>query len=120
MALISAFTLIRAISLFHITAAYFFLASPATITDQNVVFIIGASMRLPQPTALSKAGDSNAFIAVLLAFFGVADLVAASLSDLVALEYWLSNVPVYNSLRDERHTIARKILEHRKEEEKEE
>lgn len=46
MGLISAFTLIRAVSLFHITAAYFFLTSPKVIADQNVVFILGESMRL--------------------------------------------------------------------------
>ena len=46
MGLISAFTLIRTISLFHITAAYFFLAAPETIVDQNVVFILGESVRL--------------------------------------------------------------------------
>lgn len=31
---------------------------------------------------------------MVLAFLGVADLTAASLTELVALEYWLSNVPV--------------------------
>lgn len=46
MAIISAFTLIRAISLFHITAAYLFLTAPKVIADQNVVFILGESMRL--------------------------------------------------------------------------
>jgi hypothetical protein len=30
----------------------------------------------------------------LLVFIGIADLTAASLQDEVALEYWLSNVPV--------------------------
>lgn len=46
MALISAFTIIRAISLFHLTAAYFFLAAPKVLSDQNVVFILGESMRI--------------------------------------------------------------------------
>ena len=46
MALISSFTLVRTISLFHLTAAYFFLTAPRMITDQNVVFILGESMRL--------------------------------------------------------------------------
>lgn len=46
MAIISSFTLIRTISLFHLTAAYFFLTAPRTIADQNVVFIIGESIRL--------------------------------------------------------------------------
>jgi hypothetical protein len=46
MAIISAFTIIRALSLFHITAAYLFLTAPSIIADQNVVFILGESMRL--------------------------------------------------------------------------
>lgn len=46
MGLISAFTLIRAVSLFHITAAYFFLTAPKILSDQNVVFILGESMRI--------------------------------------------------------------------------
>lgn len=31
---------------------------------------------------------------MLLAFAGIADLTAASMNEMVALEYWLSNVPV--------------------------
>lgn len=46
MAILSAFTLIRSISLFHITVAYLFLTAPRIIADQNVVFILGESMRL--------------------------------------------------------------------------
>jgi len=46
MPLISGFTIIRALSLFHITAAYFFLTAPRMLTDQNVVFILGESVRL--------------------------------------------------------------------------
>jgi hypothetical protein len=46
MAVFSAFTIIRSISLFHLTLAYFFLVSPKTIADQNVVFLFGESMRL--------------------------------------------------------------------------
>jgi hypothetical protein len=46
MALISAFTIIRAISLFHLTAAYFFLTNPRILSDQNIVFILGESIRV--------------------------------------------------------------------------
>jgi len=46
MGLITAYTLIRAVSLGHLTAAYFFLTAPKRITDQNVVFMLGESMRL--------------------------------------------------------------------------
>ncbi|KAK4615600.1 hypothetical protein CLAFUW4_09771 [Fulvia fulva] len=94
MAIISGFTLIRAISLFHITAAYFFLTAPKTIADQNAIFILGESMRLPHATSLDKPNDASAFIGVLLAFLGIVDLTAASMEEGIALHYWLSNVPV--------------------------
>ena len=46
MTLISFPTLIRALSVFHITLAYFFLASPKTVAEQSMVFILGESMHL--------------------------------------------------------------------------
>lgn len=46
MALISAANMLRSISLFHLTIAYFLLVSPAVIADQNLVFILGEAMDL--------------------------------------------------------------------------
>lgn len=46
MALFSVFTIIRAISLFHITLAYFFLTAPRMIADQNMVYVLGEALRL--------------------------------------------------------------------------
>lgn len=46
MGAISPYTIIRSISLFHLTAAWFFLANPRKIVDQNAVFMLGESMRL--------------------------------------------------------------------------
>ena len=43
---------------------------------------------------MDKSSEASAFIAVLLTFFGLSDLTAASLDALPALEYWLANVPV--------------------------
>lgn len=57
MAIISAFTLVRAISLFHITAAYFFVVAPKIIADQNVVFILGESMKLVGIHTLDSYGN---------------------------------------------------------------
>lgn len=46
MALISAKTVISSLALFHITLAFFFLTSPATIADQSLVFVLGEAMGL--------------------------------------------------------------------------
>ncbi|GAB7333853.1 hypothetical protein MBLNU13_g05977t1 [Cladosporium sp. NU13] len=94
MGLIGPYTLIRAISVFHITVAWFFLTAPRRVVDQNVVFMLGESMRLPHIATMDKSSEASAFIAVLLTFFGLSDLTAASLDALPALEYWLANVPV--------------------------
>jgi hypothetical protein len=44
MALISAFTVIKAVSLLHITLAYYFLVNPGLIADQNFVWLLGNAM----------------------------------------------------------------------------
>lgn len=46
MAIVSAFTMIRSLSLFHITLAFFFLTAPRMIADQNLVYILGESMKV--------------------------------------------------------------------------
>ncbi|KAK4561161.1 hypothetical protein LTR86_005116 [Recurvomyces mirabilis] len=94
MAIISAYTIIRAISLFHITAAYFFLVSPKTIVDQNVVFMLGESMKLPHIETMDKPSEASALIALILVLLGVSDLTAANMNEEVAMQYWLANVPV--------------------------
>ena len=89
MGFLSPYTLIRTVSIFHLSAAYFFLASPRKLVDQNVVFMLGESMRLvrqdqlqetkcrtnqtPQPhiTTMDTPSEASAFIAVLLVFLGV-------------------------------------------------
>ena len=44
MALITGVTLIRSISVFHLTIAYYLLTAPYQLADQNLVFIFGESM----------------------------------------------------------------------------
>ncbi|KAM3414937.1 hypothetical protein BST61_g10077 [Cercospora zeina] len=94
MGLFSPYTLIRTVSLFHLTAAYFFLTAPRILADQNVVFILGESMRIDHAASLNKPSEATAFVAVLLALLGIADITAANMNENAALEYWLSNVPV--------------------------
>ncbi|KAK5137680.1 hypothetical protein LTR08_007975 [Meristemomyces frigidus] len=94
MAIFSTFTVIRAISLFHITAAFLFLTAPKRIADQNVVFMLGESMRLNHVASMDKPSEASAFIAVVLAFLGVSDLTAASMDEEISIPYWLAVVPV--------------------------
>lgn len=44
MGVVSGSNLIRFLSVFHITLAYYLLTSPSTIVDQGLVFILGAAM----------------------------------------------------------------------------
>ncbi|EGP85681.1 unnamed protein product [Zymoseptoria tritici ST99CH_1A5] len=92
MGILSAFTLIRTVSLFHITAAYFLLTAPKILSDQNVVYMLGEAMRISHATTLDKPSEASAFAGILLALLGISDLAAASMNELIALEYWLYNV----------------------------
>jgi hypothetical protein len=50
MALISAFTVIRTLSVFHITLAFYFLTNPRALADQNIVYLLGEAMELVNTT----------------------------------------------------------------------
>jgi hypothetical protein len=43
---------------------------------------------------MDKPSETSAFLAVILALLGVSDLTAANMTDGIALQYWLTNVPV--------------------------
>lgn len=107
MAIISAMSIIRSLSIFHLTAAYFLLTAPATIADQNLVFILGAAMDLvssspssfppplpfspfrglpnltnpylkPSPiSAFTAPSPATALLGAVLALSAIADLTAA-------------------------------------------
>lgn len=117
MAIVSAYTIIRTLSLFHITLAALILKDPKLVADQNIVFLLGQSMQLvsariqgpitsariqqqhtdslqPTPREFSKPSATTAFIAVLLAFLGLSDLTSLSLSDELAESYWGTQTPV--------------------------
>lgn len=46
MALVSAYTIIRALALFHVTLAVFMLRNPRMVAEQNIVFVLGEAMQL--------------------------------------------------------------------------
>jgi hypothetical protein len=89
MALISAKTILTSICLFHLTLAYFFLTNPAAIADQAVVSLLGESMGLPHSRSFEQQSPALALLGVVLALFGLTDLVTLSLPDEIGLlHYW--------------------------------
>ncbi|KAL1304877.1 hypothetical protein AAFC00_003800 [Neodothiora populina] len=94
MGVFSAFSVIRALSLFHITVAYFMFVSPKTVAEQNIVVIFGGAMQIPPTGAFNKPTEATALCALVLIFLSVSDLLAASLPTRSALEYWTTVTPV--------------------------
>ncbi|KAL8366720.1 hypothetical protein RB595_010533 [Gaeumannomyces hyphopodioides] len=89
MALISANTIITSLSLFHITLGYFFLTSPVTVADQSLVFVMGEAMGMPYARSFDAQSPALAFLAVVLAFIGFADLASLSMPEEVAMvHHW--------------------------------
>lgn len=58
MAIISALTIIRSLSVSQLVIAYYLLISPSTISDQNLVFILGAAMDLVGPSSGNERNKS--------------------------------------------------------------
>ncbi|EHA56098.1 hypothetical protein MCOR27_007622 [Pyricularia oryzae] len=99
MALISAKTIITSLSLFHITLGYFFLTSPITVADQALVWVLGEAMGMPFARAFDSQSPSLAFLAVMLAFVGITDLVTLSLPDEICLvHHWGTQAPLRMSV----------------------
>ena len=52
----------------------------------------------PQATSFNRTTPSTAFLAVILAFSAISDLTSAAMTEHVAAEYWLTQVPIRLSL----------------------
>ncbi|KAH6675260.1 increased loss of mitochondrial DNA protein 1 [Plectosphaerella plurivora] len=95
MALISASTIISSISLFHLTIAFFFLTNPGTIADQALVWVLGSSMGMPHGRTFETQSGPLAFLAFVLAFLGVTDLMSLSMPEEISLLYhWGTQAPL--------------------------
>lgn len=90
MPIISGFTLIRTLSILHLTLAFYFLASPRTLSDQNLVFILGEAMGLPHTRELDTPSAPASLLAMMLALLGLSDMVAVSLPEEVSRYFWAS------------------------------
>ncbi|KAF2757035.1 hypothetical protein EJ05DRAFT_52727 [Pseudovirgaria hyperparasitica] len=94
MAIFTSSTIIRLTSILHLTIAYYLLVSPKTVADQNFVYMLGEAMGIPQVTAFNKASPVTALLAVLFAFLGLSDFVAASINEEASVAYWSAQTPV--------------------------
>lgn len=95
MAIFSGSSLIRTLSLFHLTLSYYLLTAPSTLSDQNLVFMLGAAMDMPQPPpSLSIASSSTSLAGILLALLALSDFTNSNLPEEVASYLWSSQAPV--------------------------
>ncbi|KAH6623763.1 increased loss of mitochondrial DNA protein 1 [Chaetomium tenue] len=95
MALISAKTILTSLCFFHITLGFFFLTNPNTVADQPMVQLLGESMGLPDSRSFETPSPALGFLAVILAFLGITDLVTLSLPDEICLvHYWGMQAPL--------------------------
>jgi len=95
MAILSAFTLIRLISVFHLTIAYYLLSSPITLSSQNVVVVLGGAMQLPLTDPFPKSSTPlSAIGAIAFALLGIIDFTSAGMNEQIAYHYWASQGPV--------------------------
>ncbi|KAI1173657.1 increased loss of mitochondrial DNA protein 1 [Nemania sp. FL0916] len=94
MALISAATILTSLCLFHITLAYFFYTNPHTIADQALVWVLGEAMGMPPTQYFSTPSPTSSFLAVILFFVGLSDLLTLSMPEEIWLvHYWGSQAP---------------------------
>lgn len=82
MAIFSTFTLIRGLSLLHLSVAYFLLTNPRVIAEQSLVVLLGEAMEIVRPL-------SSLFLLLLSS----SDLLATTLPTRSALEYYSAIVP---------------------------
>ncbi|KAI0399184.1 increased loss of mitochondrial DNA protein 1 [Xylaria palmicola] len=94
MALISASTILTSLCLFHVTLAYFFYTSPHTIADQAFVWVLGEAVGMPQTQYFSTPSPTSSFLAVVLFFVGLSDLMTLSMPEEIWLiHYWGAQAP---------------------------
>ncbi|KAI1110524.1 increased loss of mitochondrial DNA protein 1 [Nemania sp. NC0429] len=94
MALISSSTILTSLCLFHITLAYFFYTNPHAIADQALVWVLGEATGMPQTQYFSTPSPTSSFLAVVLFFVGLSDLMTLSMPEEIWLiHYWAAQAP---------------------------
>ena len=95
MAILSAQLLLRAITLFHFTLSYYLFTSPSTIASQNLVYVLGAAMDIPEPpVSLSTPSPASTLAALFLALLALSDMTSSGLPEEVGSHYWSNQAPI--------------------------
>ena len=95
MALFSCSNLLRILSIFHLTLAYYLFTAPILLTEQNLVLILGAAMDFPRPSeALSVPNSATGLAALFLITISVMDLTAPSVENEIGSAYWSTQAPL--------------------------
>lgn len=99
MALISARTIITSIALFHITLGFFFITSPVTVADQDLVWALGEATGMPHSRNFETQSPALAFLGVVLATIGISELCTLSLPEEICLvHFWGTQAPLRFSI----------------------
>ena len=95
MAILSAQSLLRILPVFHFTFSYYLFTSPSTIASQNLVYVLGAAMDIPEPPiSLSTPSPASTLAALFLALLSLSDFTSSGLPEEVGSHYWGNQAPV--------------------------
>lgn len=95
MAILSAQSLLRILTAFHFTVSYYLFTSPSTIASQNLVYVLGAAMDIPEPPiSLTTPSPASTLAALFLALLALSDVTSSGLPEEVGSHYWSNQAPV--------------------------
>lgn len=95
MAIISSSNLIRSLSLYHLTLAFYLISAPWLLTNQSLVQVLSASMQLDAADyAFSSTSATSSLAGIFLAFIALTDFTAVSLPEDIYNIYWATQAPV--------------------------
>lgn len=94
MAVLSSTTLLRTLSLFHLTLAYYLITAPSILVQQNLVVVLGAAMDLPLPSpSLSVPSSATALAGAFIALLAISDFTASGMPEEISSMFWSSQAP---------------------------
>lgn len=96
MAIISSTLVLRTNALLHLYASWLLITHPSVLPTQNLVLLLGNSMRLPDPSgsSFSNAGAASALAGLAIAIMAVSDLIATFVPLIAYDEHWSAVAPL--------------------------